>query len=204
MSFEDFPGQYCFSWIFNQPILNDARGDNDPGQIPVGSSQETLGGVFTRLISRNTTIPTKKSQARLWNDMHFFGAVALEIDMLYRCYRSLSNHDKLAISGKVCHVCFFHVKLDACSDAILDGQIIATENTTDFPQKCSWGRESPENFREIYRLVKYQMWISDEGIPLIGLKTGTGQSSLEGGGPMGRELGEISKFGQILYRICIN
>ena len=25
--------------------------------------EETLGGVFTRLISRNTTIPTKKSQA---------------------------------------------------------------------------------------------------------------------------------------------
>jgi molecular chaperone DnaK (HSP70) len=30
---------------------------------PLSLGIETLGGVFTRLISRNTTIPTKKSQA---------------------------------------------------------------------------------------------------------------------------------------------
>jgi molecular chaperone DnaK len=29
---------------------------------PLSLGIETLGGVFTRLISRNTTIPTKKSQ----------------------------------------------------------------------------------------------------------------------------------------------
>lgn len=31
---------------------------------PLSLGIETLGGVFTRLISRNTTIPTKKSQVR--------------------------------------------------------------------------------------------------------------------------------------------
>ena len=33
---------------------------------PLSLGIETLGGVFTRLISRNTTIPTKKSQVRAW------------------------------------------------------------------------------------------------------------------------------------------
>ena len=32
---------------------------------PLSLGIETLGGVFTRLINRNTTIPTKKGQARL-------------------------------------------------------------------------------------------------------------------------------------------
>jgi molecular chaperone DnaK len=32
---------------------------------PLSLGIETLGGVFTRLIPRNTTIPTKKSQVRL-------------------------------------------------------------------------------------------------------------------------------------------
>jgi L1 cell adhesion molecule like protein len=32
---------------------------------PLSLGIETLGGIFTRLISRNTTIPTKKSQVRL-------------------------------------------------------------------------------------------------------------------------------------------
>jgi Molecular chaperone len=31
---------------------------------PLSLGIETLGGVFTRLITRNTTIPTKKSQVR--------------------------------------------------------------------------------------------------------------------------------------------
>ena len=31
---------------------------------PLSLGIETLGGVFTRLINRNTTIPTKKSQVR--------------------------------------------------------------------------------------------------------------------------------------------
>lgn len=34
---------------------------------PLSLGIETLGGVFTRLISRNTTIPTKKSQVRVEN-----------------------------------------------------------------------------------------------------------------------------------------
>ena len=31
---------------------------------PLSLGIETLGGVFTRMINRNTTIPTKKSQVR--------------------------------------------------------------------------------------------------------------------------------------------
>ena len=33
---------------------------------PLSLGIETLGGVFTRLINRNTTIPTKKSQVSSW------------------------------------------------------------------------------------------------------------------------------------------
>lgn len=39
---------------------------------PLSLGIETLGGVFTRLINRNTTIPTKKSQSRFSIPLHVF------------------------------------------------------------------------------------------------------------------------------------
>jgi molecular chaperone DnaK (HSP70) len=39
---------------------------------PLSLGIETLGGVFTKLISRNTTVPTKKSQVSFLTDLNKF------------------------------------------------------------------------------------------------------------------------------------
>lgn len=49
---------------------------------PLSLGIETLGGVFTRMIPRNTTIPTKKGQV-LFNISCFF--IKKSTDFLYCC-----------------------------------------------------------------------------------------------------------------------
>ncbi|CAL9195060.1 unnamed protein product [Musa hybrid cultivar] len=46
------------------------KGGNPDEVVAMGN--ETLGGIFTRLINRNTTIPTKKSQVRFSSNTFFF------------------------------------------------------------------------------------------------------------------------------------
>lgn len=72
---------------------------------PLSLGIETLGGVFTRLITRNTTIPTKKSQVlfwRLWlviNNIQVFSTAAdgqsqVEIKV-YQGERDMASHNKI-------------------------------------------------------------------------------------------------------------
>lgn len=53
---------------------------------PLSLGIETLGGVFTRLISRNTTIPTKKSQV-----LYFTTISLIILSALYRLLLNFRN-----------------------------------------------------------------------------------------------------------------
>ena len=46
---------------------------------PLSLGIETLGGVFTRMITRNTTIPTKKSQVI----PNLVSSIIISVDLLY-------------------------------------------------------------------------------------------------------------------------
>ena len=64
---------FYLSQIFNLPLFKGGVLAGDVTDVllldvtPLSLGIETLGGVFTKLITRNTTIPTKKSQVSLTN-----------------------------------------------------------------------------------------------------------------------------------------
>ncbi|CAL9210850.1 unnamed protein product [Musa hybrid cultivar] len=104
------------------------KGGNPDEVVAMGN--ETLGGIFTRLINRNTTIPTKKSQVRFSSNTFFFlwikvlgkllqnSWLMVEIPMIKDVPRLLvtgTKHEPTAyqtfgVDSRVGCLCFFSAK----------------------------------------------------------------------------------------------
>ena len=150
MIFDNFPWQYCVSWIFNQPILNDRAKVPVVIMIQVKSLLVPLRRLWVvcshASLAEIPPSPPRSLRPGCETTCIFLGQLLLEIDIIY-IYIDV-NHAEVTISGKVCHFCFFHVKLEACFDALSSLEIFRS-NYSDLtrvfhPQDIAEAGKSPK------------------------------------------------------------
>ena len=85
---------------------------------PLSLGIETLGGVFTKLINRNTTIPTKKSQVF---STAADGQTQVEIKVQQGEREMAADNKLLGQFSLVCELCHYgaHVPCELAGDIVL-------------------------------------------------------------------------------------